>query len=586
MSGFVGFLDNTELEQKNNIIKKMSDKIRHRGPESEDFYADKKTALGFRRLNNAGFIYNSEKNLVVCCDGTVDARVILDGYEEYGEKIAEKLQGTFAFIIYDIKTSDIYGARDCFGVKPFYYYLKDNIFMFGSEIKGFLEHPDFKKELNAQALKMYLVFQYSVFEETFFKGVFRLNQGCYFTYKNNNLKITQYFYPEYKTEEKSFDEYLKIVGDAMENSVKPYENLKNETGSFLSGGVDSSYIASLAKPEKTFSVGFDADGFDESMYARELSDILKIKNYKKIISGDNFFDALPKVQYYSDEPHANLSSVPLYYLSEMAAEHVKIVLSGEGADEFFAGYLPFAETKAAKLYSILPFGFRKFIRNITRAMPDFKGRGTLVKCGQKVEDYYIGQAFIMDDIEANNILTEKYKNNMSYRDVTAPYFEQVKKCGDLIKKLYLDLFLWLPNDILLKADRMTAAHSLEARMPILTGEMFDVASKIPVRYLIKNKVTKYIFREAANKIIPDEWAKRKKLGFPVPFRVWLREEKYYNILKNMFEEDFTGEFFKREKLLEMLDEHFRSVKNNGRKLYTVYSFLIWYKIYFADSVGE
>ena len=583
MSGFVGFIDDSGLDVKENIIKKMADKIIHRGPESESVYTDEKIAIGFRRLNRDGFFYSKDKNLVICCDGTIDAEIILRGYEEYGEAVAEKLQGTFAFIIYNIKTGEIYGARDSFGVKPFYYYLKNSIFMFGSEIKSFLPHPNFEKQINAQALKMYLIFQYSVLEETFFKNVFRLNQGCYFTYKNNDLKVTRYFYPEYRIEEKSFDEYLKMIGEIMETSVNLNQESDFEAGSFLSGGVDSSYIATLAKPDKTFSVGFDVDGFDESMYARELSDILKINNYKKIVSSDEFFDVLPKVQYHSDEPHANLSSVPLYYLSQMAAEHVKVVLSGEGADEFFAGYLPFAESKFVKFYNRLPFGLRKFVKNIAQTMPDFKGKGTLIKYGKRVEDYYVGQAFIMDDVEADNILTEKYKNNMSYKDVTAPYFEQVKEQGDLIKKLYLDLFLWLPNDILLKADRMTMAHSLETRMPILDKKIFALASKIPAEYLIKNKVTKYIFREAANKVIPDEWAKREKLGFPVPFRLWLKEEKYFGILKNMFEEDFTGEFFEREKLFALLDEHFKGGQNNGRKLYTIYAFLLWYKIYFIEN---
>ena len=192
----------------------------------------------------------------------------------------------------------------------------------------------------------------------------------------------------------------------------------------------------------------------------------------------------------------------------------------------------------------------------------------------------------MDDGEANNILSEEYKNSMSYKDVTAPYFEQVKNRSDLIKKSYLDLFLWLPSDILLKSDKMTMAHGLEIRAPIMDTEVFNVASGIPKKYLIKNKVTKYIFREVANKVIPEEWAKRKKLGFPVPFTMWLKEQKYYDKLKNTFNQDFVSEFFIKDKLLNMLEEHFKGTKNNGRKLYTIYSFLIWYKVYFIDFAGN
>jgi len=582
MGGFVGFIGGHE-----NIIKNMADKIKHRGTD-ESFHIGDNIALGVR---GGGFAYSLDKNLVICCDSNIDAGIILREYEEHGEKVAEKLQGAFAFIIYNINTGELYGARDCFGVKPFYYLTpsvsthaserSNNIFMFGSEIKSFLAHPDFKKELNAAALKIYMIFQYSALEETFFKGVFRLNNGCYFIYKNNEIKVTQYFEPEYKTEEKSFDEYLEIISNNLISSVEL--NKCDEIGSFLSGGVDSSYIAALAKPDKSFTVGFGLDGFDESVYARELSAILDIKNYSKIISGDEFFDALPQVQYYSDEPHANLSSVPLYYLSQMAAEHTKIVLSGEGADEFFAGYRTYAESRFAKNYNRLPFGLRRIIKNIVRKLPAFKGRDTIIKCGRRIEDYYIGQAFIMDNDEADYIISDKYKSEVGYKDVTAPYFAQVKGRSDLVKKLYLDLFLWLPNDIFLKADRMTAAHSLEARIPILNKEMFELASKIPAEYLIKDGVTKYIFREAANKVMPNEWANRPKVGFTVPFKLWIKEQKYYNILKNMFEADFAGEFFKRDRLFAMLDAHFSGEQNNGRKLYTVYAFLIWYKIYFIDT---
>ena len=454
--------------------------------------------------------------------------------------------------------------------------------MFGSEIKSFLPHPKFKKELNKNILKLYLIFQYSPLEETFFKHVYKLQQGCYFTYKNGEFKTTRYFDIAYNTKNKTFKEYVSVLSETLKKSVEYHQISDVEVGSFLSGGVDSSFIASMAKPDKTFSVGFDIDGFDESMYAKELSDILSMANYKKIVSSDEFFEILPKVQYHSDEPHANLSAVPLYYLSKMAAEQVKVVLSGEGADELFAGYLPFTESRLTKIYSKLPFGFRKFIKKLISPMRNFKGKATLVKYGQKVEDYYIGQAFIMDDDEANNILTEDYKSNFGYKDVTAPYFEKVKDKSDLLKKLYLDLFLWLPNDILLKADKMTMAHSLELRVPFLDKEVFRLASKIPKKYLIKNKTTKCIFREAANKVIPQEWAKRKKLGFPVPFTLWLREQKYFDILKNIFNEEFVSEFFTKEKLSAMLDEHFTGTKNNGRKLYTIYSFLLWYKIYFIE----
>ena len=611
MCGFVGFFNEVEKDEndKKEIIKAMNDKIVHRGPDGEGYYIDSKIAVGFRRLNINNLedgnqpVYNEQKNLVISFDGRIynhkeirakleqkghifatrsESEAVLHGYEEYGENIASMLRGMFSFVIYNINTGELYGARDHFGVKPFYYYLTENKpFIFGSEIKSFLPHNGFAKEINKDALKMYLVFQYSVSRETFFKNVYRLPQGCYFIYKNGQFETHRYFDINYETENKPFGEYVKLIEDTVKSSVEYHKSDGNiKFGSFLSGGVDSSFIASLAMPDKTFSVGFNVDGFDESMYAKELSDILKINNYKKIVSGDEFFEALPKVQYYSDEPHANLSSVPLYYLSKMATESVKVVLSGEGADEFFAGYAAFEETKAVNLYRKIPFAMRKIIGKTADKMPHFKGKSTLVREGKRVEDYYIGQAFIMTDSEADNILAGEYKTAMTYKDVTAPYFEKVKDKSDMIKKLYLDLHLWMPNDILLKADSMTMAHSLEARMPLLDKTVFELASKIPGKYLVKGKVTKYIFREVANKNIPSEWAKRKKVGFPVPFSMWLKEKRYYNILKEIFNEDFVSKFFIREKLLLMLEEHFKGEKNNGRKLYTIYSFLLWYKIYF------
>ncbi|MCL2774719.1 MAG: asparagine synthase (glutamine-hydrolyzing) [Oscillospiraceae bacterium] len=620
MCGFVGFFDDNNQDEKNNIIKRMNSKIIHRGPDSDGFFVDDNVAIGFRRLSIIDLaggdqpMYNENKNLLLFFNGEIynfkeiraellekghvfttscDAEVILHGYEEYGEEIASKLRGMFSFVIYNAETHDLYGARDYFGIKPFYYYFNkddktDKLFMFGSEIKGFMPHPKFnkdKKQINKDALKMYLIFQYSVLEETFFKNVFKLQQGCYFTYnsKENDLKITRYFDISYNTEEKPFAEYVNILDETLKSSVAYHEISDVEVGSFLSGGVDSSFIASTAKPDKTFSVGFAMDGFDESMYAKDLSDILHINNYKKIVSSDEFFDALPMVQYHSDEPHANLSAVPLYYLSKMAAEKVKVVLSGEGSDELFAGYVSFSESPFSKIYSKLPFGFRRFVKKAVKPLPNFKGKRTLIDCGQKVEDNYIGQAFIMNDSEANDILSNVYKNNMSYKDVTKPYFDKVKGRSDLIKKLYLDLFLWLPNDILLKADKMTMAHSLELRVPFLDKEVFAVASKIPTKYLVKNKVTKRVFREVANRVIPSEWAKRKKVGFPVPFTLWLKEEKYCDVLKSIFSETFVSEFFIKDKLFSMLNEHFNGVKNNGRKLYTIYSFLLWYKVYFIEK---
>lgn len=545
MCGFVGFADTDNagfgLYDRQAVIKNMNAKIIHRGPDSDGFFVDDVVAIGFRRLSIIGLddgdqpIYNENKTLVLVFNGEIynykelkeelkqrghvfctssDSEVAIHGYEEYGADVLPQLRGMFSFIIWDAQKRELFGARDYFGIKPFYYYRGDNVFMFGSEIKSFLPHPKFVKTLNKDALKIYLTFQYSALCETFFKNVFKLEPASYFLYKDNTLTVNNYFEKLYQPEKGSFRSYAAELERTLMESVSYHQISDVEVGSFLSGGVDSSLIASCAKPDKTFSVGFANEGFDESILAKDLSDILHITNERKIISGDEFFDILPTVQYYSDEPNANLSAVPLYYLAQLAAKKVKVVLSGEGSDELFAGYISFIKSKPQKLYKALPFALRKAMLRFLKDSPDFKGKSIINKEGKRIEDYYIGQAFIMDDDEANDLLANEYKSSLSYKSVTAPFYVRVKDKDDSTKMLYLDMHLWLPNDILLKADKMTMAHSLELRVPFLDKEVWKLSAKIANKHKIKGKHTKYIFREVAKSKIPPEWAKRKKDRIP------------------------------------------------------------------------
>ena len=609
MCGFVGFVD--KEKNKKRIIKDMTNIIKHRGPDSDGYYIDSNVALGFRRLSIIDLeggtqpIIDDTNNYIIVFNGEIynyldikkellakkykfntkcDTEVILNGYIEYGIDILKKLRGMFSFVIYDKKQDLLFGARDFFGIKPMYYYLNDNEFMFGSEIKSFIGHPNFKKELNKEALKPYLTFQYSCLNETFFKNVYKLDPGHYFIYKDNHLDIYEYYDIKYEKEEKSLDSIVNEINECMKESIEYHKISDVEVGSFLSSGVDSSYIVSAANVDKTFTVGFENKEFDECEPARELSKILKKKHKAKTISGDMFFDALPKVQYFSDEPHANLSAVPLYYLSKMASKDVKVVLSGEGADELFGGYLEYYESPFVQKYKKIPYCIRHILGTIAYKLPKMKGRNFLVRNGMPLYDHYIGQAFIMDNEEANSILKEKYKSNIKYQDIVKDTILEVKDKDEIIQKMYLDMKFWLPYDILLKADKMTMANSLELRVPFLDKEVFEHASHIDPKYMVNNNTTKYAFRKAANKIIPSEWAKRKKKGFMVPFREWIKEDKYYLLVKNMFNNNFVSEFFDQDKLIKMLEEHKNGTKNNARKIYTIYSFLIWYKVYFIDEL--
>ena len=606
MCGFVGFCSKNVKDR--NVIKEMNNQIIHRGPDSDGYYFDKDVNFGFRRLSIIDLhegsqpILNEGGDTAIIFNGEIynyqelredlvakgykfkthtDTEVILHGYEAYGEEgILAKLRGMFAFTIWDSKKEKLFGARDHFGIKPYYYALLDGDLLFGSEVKSFLKYPKFKKAVNEKALKHYLVFQYNPLEETFFKGVKKLRPGHYYIYENGKMEIKTYYNLTLDYKDMTFDEAVGKIEKEVEESVKYHKISDVEVGSFLSGGVDSSYVVATALPDKTFSVGFDNKGFNETMYAKELSDSLGIKNFAKLITPDEFFEGINKVQYYSDEPHANLSSVPLYFLSKLASEQVKVVLSGEGADELFAGYNEYADALPQRIYRKLPFSLRHKLYLKYKDRKHFRGQTIILKYGQKVEDRYIGPAEIMTDELANSLVTSKYKNSETSRDLTKKYYDEVKNMDDVSKRLYLDMKMWIVEDILLKADKMTMANSIELRVPLLDKKMWELARTIPVRHKVHNEITKYAFRRAAKNKLPEDWAKRRKLGFVVPFVVWIKEEKYYKIVKEVFNKDFVSEFFDKDKINKLLDDHFNGITNNGRKVYTIYTFLKWYEIYF------
>ncbi len=610
MCGFVGF--SGKLENKKEILNKMMGRIVHRGPDSEGEFISDDIALGFRRLSIIDLgggsqpIYNEDGSVVIVYNGETynfmelreeliadghvfstetDTEVLVHGYEKWGEKLAEHLRGMYAFVIYDMKKGTVYGARDIFGIKPFYYYrTEDGDYVFGSEIKAFLEHPKFVKKLNKNALRPYLTFQYSSLDETFFEGVYKLPPAHSFTLKfGEELKVTRYWDADFTEVPGDFDRYVDEIDRAVHESVEAHRISDVKVGSFLSGGVDSSYITACLMPDKTFSVGFDYDKFNETDYAKELSDKLGIENYRKLITADECFDNLSDIEYYMDEPQSNPSCLPLYFLAKLAREHVTVVLSGEGADEIYAGYEWYDEAGMMKKYKRLPKFIRVAAAAVAKKLPYFKGHDFIIKSSGNPEDYFIGQAMVWDEKDALSVLKSEYRKGPSVKEVTAPIYSRVKGKSELDKKQYLDLNLWLPGDILLKADKMSMASSVELRVPFLDKKVMEQAQALPHEYKINGKNTKYIFRKAANRTLPDEWADRKKMGFPVPIRYWLAEEKYYNLVKDEFTSDEAKEFFDTEKLVSLLDEHKSGKANNGRRIWTVYVFLTWYRRFFVTE---
>ena len=625
MCGFAGFEDTLHTEQeKEEILSRMTERIVHRGPDMGGAYVDGSTALGFRRLSiidlsEAGKqpMENEDGSVVVVFNGEIynfeelrtpllekghifrshtDTEVLVHGYEEYGTDLLSRLRGMFSFVIYDKKQNLLFGARDIFGIKPHYYVQnEDGTFLFASEIKSFLEHPSFHKEVNRDALRPYLTFQYSSGTETFFKGVFKLPQAHYYIYQNGTLSVKPYWDTVFTKENKDFDTFVDEVDKTVNESVRAHKISDVRVGAFLSGGVDSSYITASLMPDETFSVGFDhrkSDGahdvfFDETDYAKELSDILGIRNYKKIISPEECFEHFSEIQYHMDEPQSNPSCVPLYFLARLAREHVTVVLSGEGADEIFAGYDWYNDTKEVRAFKKkTPAWLRRGLADLVKPLPSFKGKSFLLRSSGRPEDYFMGEALVFSVKEAPSYLAPDCRNGKSADDIVADVYRLVKDKDELTKKQFLDMHLWLPGDILLKADKMSMCHSLELRVPFLDKYVMEQAERIPAEYKVNERDTKYVLRQAANRTLPDAWANRKKAGFPVPIRYWLTEKQWYEHVKAYFTAPYAKEFFDTEKICALLDDHYAGKANNGRKIWTVFTFLVWYERFFILETGE
>ncbi|MEG2435157.1 MAG: asparagine synthase C-terminal domain-containing protein, partial [Ruthenibacterium sp.] len=268
---------------------------------------------------------------------------------------------------------------------------------------------------------------------------------------------------------------------------------------------------------------------------------------------------------------------------KMAREQVTVVLSGEGADEIFAGYEWYADTPSMEKFKKLPLSLRHGLADVAKKLPYFKGKNFLLKCSERPEDSFVGQAMVFPDAEAVNVLQPAYRCGKSAKALTAPIYARVKDEDEVTKKQYLDMNLWLPGDILLKADKMCMAHSLELRVPFLDKRVMEFAETMPVDYRIKGTDTKIVLRAAANKTLPDAWANRPKKGFPVPIRFWLREDKYYNLVKSYFTSDYAALFFRPDAILRLLDDHYQQKADNQRKIWTIFTFLTWYKRFFVDE---
>ena len=620
MCGFVGFTNC--IDDSNKALENMMNRIIHRGPDSGGSYIDGDIALGFRRLSIIDLeqgdqpILNEDSSKILLFNGEIynfrsirkklveaghifktktDSEVLLHGYEEYGKNLLNMLRGMFAFVIWDKNTKELFGARDFFGIKPLYYSLSGKSFLFGSEIKSFLPHPHFKKELNTAALENYLTFQYSPQTECFFKNVYKLPAAHCFTYKNGELNIERYWEIKFEADEKpDLESWVNKISDTFHDSVEAHKIADVEVGSFLSSGVDSSYVAAVADVDKTFTVGFGKDEkYNEIGWAKEFSKAIGKENTSKVISPEEYWSSLEKIQYHMDEPLADPAAVALYFVCNIASQKLKVFLSGEGADEIFGGYNVYSEPDGT-FYDKLPKGLKRGIGNIAGKLPAHRGVNFFIRKGKELEERFIGNAYMFTPEERKQLL--KIKTDAPDPTViTKPFYDKVKDKDEVTKMQYLDLHLWMTGDILLKADKMSMANSLELRVPFLDKEVMAVAEKIPRKYRVTHKettdehtkyITKYAMRLAAKKDTPPQTAKtaaKKKLGFPVPIRVWLREDKYYNIVKDKFTGTAARKFFNCDILMKLLDDHKNGKCDNSRKIWTLFIFLVWYGVYFEGS---
>ncbi|KPH73792.1 MULTISPECIES: asparagine synthase (glutamine-hydrolyzing) [Bacillaceae] len=613
MCGFIGMVYDypTDVDEKDmDSLRRKNNIIAHRGPDDEGYFVDEYISFGFRRLSiidiesgvqplsydndKIWLVFNGEiYNYVELRDELKqdgysfstesDTEVIAALFSKYKEDAFQYLRGMYSILVWDKDDKTLYGARDPFGIKPLYYYRTEDGIAFASEKKSLglmLE----KEEVNVDALQHYLSFQYAPEPMTLAQGIEKVEPGHYFVKKiGEDITFTRYwhatFQPIFNKDKK---DWINKIQEVMYDSVKVHMRSDVPVGSFLSGGIDSTLIVSIAKefnPNiKTFSVGFARDGFSEVDVAKETADKLKVENISYTITPEEYVENLPKIMWHMDDPLADPACVPLYFVAREARKHVKVALSGEGSDELFGGYNIYREPESLKLFNAIPRPIKGLLANVAKALPEgMKGKSFLERGTTPLRERYIGNAKMFEENEKRELLTHYIENN-NYQQITDELYDFVKDYPLVNQMQYIDIHTWLRGDILLKADRVTMANSLELRVPFLDKEVFRVASGIPVELKIANGTTKSILREAAKGIIPEHVLDRKKLGFPVPIRHWLKKE-LNGWAKQLIAESETDYLLNKKYVLDLLDSHCKGNGDYSRKIWTVLMFMLWHQIF-------
>lgn len=615
MCGFIGMLrhDMRELiEREKESFRETNQLIKHRGPDAEGYVHDDYVSFGFSRLsiidlengnqpfisqdNRYWLVFNGEiYNYIELREKLIDkgyafktdsdTEVVLAMFITYKEEAFHYFRGMFAIVIWDREEHVLYGARDPFGIKPLYYQNTDQGMYFASEQKSLLHGKNV--ELDHESLQQYFSFQYVPEPSTMYQHIQKIEPGHYFIKKpKEDIAFHRYWKASFQPVHRSRVEWIERIQGVLTDSVGIHMRSDVPVGSFLSGGIDSSIIVALAKQVnpniKTFSVGFEREGFSEVDVAKQTADALDVENHSYIITPEEYVNHLPTIIWHMDDPLADPACVPLYFVAREARKQVKVVLSGEGADELFGGYNIYREPRALRIFNYLPAWLNKMLNQLAKVFPEgMKGKSYLERGTTPLMERYIGNAKMFDNAETNNFY-KKYNDQTRYQLITSKLYQEAKELDPVDQMQYIDIHTWLRGDILLKADRMTMAHGLELRVPFLDKEVFQIASGLPVDVKIANGTTKKILREAARGIVPEHVLDRKKLGFPVPIRHWLKNE-LYDWTKQLINDSETDNLIDKTYLLQLLEAHCQGKGDYSRKIWTVVNFMLWHQVFVEEK---
>lgn len=478
-----------------------------------------------------------------------EERILVRAYETWGYEMADHMHGMFAFALWDEDEKKLFCLRDQFGTKPFYYYeTADGRLLYGTTIRRIMEQPGFVKELNEEMLQFYLSLTYVAGENTFFRGLKKLMPGRYLIWQEGKLRIKRYWTPQFHPDEsRSLEEWADEIHTTLKEIMPEVKTADETAESFLSGGVDSSYVLAVSDVEMTDSCGYEEERFDESGLARQTAEILVRKNSRCLITPEEYFAIVPYVMYHMEQPLGDASAIAFAIACRATAEHTKICYSGEGADEFFGGY--------------------NMYRNAERY-------------GENLKNFYVGNTNIMKEDEKKRIL-KKYDPDVLPIEIARPIYEETEGLDQLTKMSDVDIQIWLEGDIYLNVDKMSLAAGLEIRMPLTDRRIFDIASRMPSKYKVNEEQNKVALRTAAAKVLPEEIAFRKKLGFIVPIRIWMADDRYNRDVREKFHSAMAEKFFNVDEIQAIFDDYVGGNSDNWRKVWTIYTFLVWYEEYFV-----